>query len=63
MENIIFNIESFIWGIPLISILVFTHIYFTVKLKFPQKNIFKGIKYIFLRKKKNKEKGINSFKS
>ena len=63
MENIIFNIESFIWGIPLISILVFTHIYFTVKLKFPQKNIFKGIKYIFLGNKKNTEEGISSFKS
>ena len=57
------TIEEFIWGIPLISILVFTHIYFTVKLKFPQKNIFKGLKYIFLGNKKNTKEGISSFKS
>ena len=63
MENIIFNIESFIWGIPLISILVFTHIYFTIKLNIPQRHVFKGIKYIFLGNKKNTEEGISSFKS
>ena len=63
MENIIMTIEEFIWGIPLISILVFTHFFFTIKLKFPQKNIFKGLKYIFLGNKKNTDEGISSFKS
>lgn len=63
MENIIFVIEEFIWGIPLISILVFTHLFFSVKLKFPQRNIFKGLKYIFCSDKKNTDEGISSFKS
>lgn len=63
MENIIFDIEEFIWGIPLISILVFTHIYFTIKLNIPQRHVFKGIKYIFLGNKKNTDEGISSFKS
>ena len=63
MENIIFDIEEFICGIPLISILVFTHIYFTIKLNIPQRHVFKGIKYIFLGNKKNTDEGISSFKS
>ena len=63
MENIVFGIEKFIWGVPLISILMFTHILFTVRLKLPQRNIIRGLKYLFLGDKRNTKEGISSFKS
>ena len=37
------RINSFLWGAPLLFILMVTHLYFTIKLKFPQKNILKAI--------------------
>lgn len=63
MNNILFYIERYVCGIPLICILMFTHIFFTLKLKIPQRNIFKGLKYIFVGEKKNTKEGISSFKS
>ncbi|MFA6778242.1 MAG: sodium:alanine symporter family protein [Paludibacteraceae bacterium] len=35
---------SFLWGWPMIILLVGTHLYLTVRLKFPQRKIFKAIK-------------------
>lgn len=63
MGEIIFKLEDMIWGVPLIVILMFTHIYFTFKLKFPQKFTFKGLKLIVKGDKKNKDQGISSYKS
>ena len=63
MREVIFNLESLVCGIPLISILIITHIYFTLKLKFPQKYMLKGLKYMFLSDKTNNKNGISSFKS
>lgn len=63
MREVIFNLESLVCGIPLISILIITHIYFTLKLKFPQKYMLKGLKYMFFSDKKNSQNGISSFKS
>ena len=44
MLQIIEQLNDFIWGIPLLLILMGTHIYFTVKLRFPQRKIFYAIK-------------------
>ncbi|MBO5207713.1 MAG: sodium:alanine symporter family protein [Lachnospiraceae bacterium] len=44
MLQIIEQLNDFIWGIPLLLILMCTHIYFTVKLRFPQRKIFYAIK-------------------
>lgn len=63
MENIIFYIEKFVWGVPLISILMLTHIFFTIKLKIPQKNVIRGLRYLLSGNKKNTNEGISSFKS
>ncbi|MBT3393233.1 MAG: sodium:alanine symporter family protein [Elusimicrobiaceae bacterium] len=38
------KLNGFIWGVPMITILVGTHIYLTIKLKFIQKYTFKAIK-------------------
>lgn len=63
MKEIIFNIESIVCGVPLISFLMISHVYFTFKLKIPQKYMLKGLKYMFLSDKKNSKDGISSFKS
>lgn len=63
MENIIFKIEGIVWGLQLVLLLIFTHIYFTIRLKFPQKYTLRGLKYILFGSKSNSEDGISSFKS
>lgn len=60
MVNIIEVVNKIVWGLPLILILIITHIYLTIKLKFPQKNTFLGLKLML---KPNKESGISSFNS
>jgi AGCS family alanine or glycine:cation symporter len=42
--SIIKNINSFMWGGPLLIVLLFTHIFFTFRLKFIQRKIGRGIK-------------------
>ena len=47
MENIndiISCINGILWGWPMIVLLLGTHIYLTIILKFPQRKIFKAIK-------------------
>lgn len=44
MGNIISTLDSFLWGWPLIILLLGTHIFMTFKTKFVQKDIFKAIK-------------------
>lgn len=46
MQSIFSSIQSvnqFLWSGPLLFLLMGTHLYFTMKLKFPQKNIFRAI--------------------
>lgn len=62
MEQIVLAIEEKVWGIPLVLLLLFTHIFFSFRLKFPQKGIFKGLKIIFQSDSHGKNK-ISSFKS
>lgn len=38
------QLNDLIWGLPLIVLLLGTHIYFTYKLHFPQKNLFRAIR-------------------
>lgn len=63
MANIIYNLENIICGFPLVILLMTSHIYFTFKLKFPQKYMIKGLKYMLKSSKKNTKEGISSFKS
>lgn len=63
MEQLIKIVERFIWSVPLIFILISTHIFFTFKLRFPQLRVFNAIKYI--QKKDKRKNAINnsSFKT
>ena len=36
--------SSFLWGWPMIILLLGTHIFLTIRLRFPQRKIFQGIK-------------------
>ena len=60
MENFLSELENIIFGLPLMLILIFTHMYFTVKLKFPQIKIFNALKSIFTN---NSQCNITPFKS
>ena len=53
MEQILSKISDFLWGYPMIILLVGTHLYLTVRLKFPQRKIMTAIKLSF---KKDDEK-------
>ncbi len=44
MSELVAKIDSILWGWPLIILLLGTHIFLTIILKFPQKYIFKSIK-------------------
>lgn len=44
MEHILSQISDFLWGYPMIILLVGTHLYLTFRLKFPQRKIFTAIK-------------------
>lgn len=44
LYNILDEISSVLWGYPLIILLVGTHLFLTIRLKFPQRKIFTAIK-------------------
>jgi len=52
--SIVEGVSAFLWGWPMIVLLLGTHIYLTVILKFPQRKIFTGIKLSV-----TKDKGAN----
>lgn len=39
------QINDLMWGLPMIVLLMGTHIYFTFRLRFPQKNLFRAIRF------------------
>lgn len=44
LDYIMSEVSGFIWGWPLIILLLGTHIYLTIRLRFPQRYIFKAIR-------------------
>ena len=63
IANIIERINTVIWGPTFIFLLVFTSIYLTIKLKFPQLQIFISLKEIFKRNDLKNKNRITQFKS
>ncbi len=51
------EVSSFIWGWPMIIMLLGTHLFLTFALKFPQRKIFTAIRLSVARDKKNKSAG------
>lgn len=62
MVNFIKNLNSIIWGLPMIIILLGTHIFFTCRLKFVQKKIGKAI-YLSVTPEKESSGALNSFQT
>lgn len=44
LNDILSLISSFLWGAPMIVLLLGTHLYLTIRLRFPQRYIFKAIR-------------------
>lgn len=63
MDNIatlISDLSSFLWNGPMIICLLFTHIFLTIRLKFPQRHIFKAIK-LSLQKEEGSHGDVSAF--
>ena len=52
--------SSFLWGWPMIILLLGTHIFLTIRLRFPQRKILKAIK-LSLKKDKNATGDVSQF--
>lgn len=64
LELCLQKFNAFAWGIPMITLLMGTHIYLTFKLKFIQKHTFKAIKLsVKTDKTKNVKSGFGLFKA
>jgi AGCS family alanine or glycine:cation symporter len=44
IADVVARMDHFLWGLPLIVLLFGTHIFLTIRLRFPQRYIFKAIK-------------------
>ena len=51
IADVVASLDSFLWGLPLILLLFGTHLFLTIRLRFPQRYIFKAIKLSFARDK------------
>lgn len=58
--NIINELSSILWGYPMIILLVGTHVFLTIRLKFPQRKIFTAIK-LSIRKDSDKDGDVSQF--
>lgn len=47
LDSIIGSINSVLWGVPMLVLLLGTHLYLTVRLRFPQRHIIKAIRLSF----------------
>lgn len=61
MLSFLKNINEFLWGMPMIIILLGTHLYFTFSLKFPQKYTRKAIKWSITPEKSNSSSSFSGF--
>lgn len=59
-ESIIGDISSFLWGWPMMILLVEIHIYLTIILRFPQRKLFTGIK-LSVKKDKDADGDVSQF--
>lgn len=60
LTSIITDFVDTLWGLPMMILLLGTHIFLTVRLKFPQRHIFKAIK-LSLKKDKDADGEVSQF--
>ena len=44
LNDLLTHINGYLWGVPMLVLLLGTHLYLTIRLKFPQRYIFKAIR-------------------
>jgi len=60
LQSVVSNINKVVWGVPMLVLLVGTHLFFTFRLKFIQRHIFKAIK-LSVTKDSHSEGDISQF--
>lgn len=54
------NLSNFLWGGPMLVLLIGTHLFLTIRLRFPQRKLFTGIR-LSLKKDKNADGEVSQF--
>jgi AGCS family alanine or glycine:cation symporter len=62
MNDILSAVSDFLWGWPMIILLLGTHLFLTIRLRFPQRHIFKAVRLSFKRDR-NAEGDVSQFAS
>ena len=62
MNEILSAISDLLWGWPMIILLLGTHLFLTIRLRFPQRHIFKAVRLSFKRDR-NAEGDVSQFAS
>ncbi len=60
IASLVSKLDSFLWGLPLIVLLLGTHLFLTLRLRFPQRYIWKGIK-LSIAKDRGSEGDVSQF--
>ena len=60
LNNFLTFINSYLWGAPMIILLLGTHLYLTIRLRFPQRYIFKAI-HLSLQRDKGSTGDVSQF--
>ena len=62
MNEILSTISDFLWGWPMIILLLGTHLFLTIRLRFPQRHIFKAVR-LSVKRDPNAEGDVSQFGS
>ena len=62
MNDILSAVSDFLWGWPMIILLLGTHVFLTIRLRFPQRHIFKAIR-LSVKRDRNAEGDVSQFGS
>lgn len=60
LEHITASISDFLWGWPMIILLLGTHLFLTIRLRFPQRKIFTAIR-LSIQKDNDSEGDVSQF--
>lgn len=60
IKNVAAEVSDFLWGWPMMILLLGTHLYLTIRLRFPQIHIFKAIR-LSVKKDPNSEGDVSQF--
>ena len=62
IDHFLTEISNFLWGWPMIILLLGTHVFLTIRLRFPQRHIFKAIR-LSVKRDPNAEGDVSQFGS